>query len=114
MNANSIPFLKLNGYNARIDYLKEIYNFCKCLYDTKYIFTKEKKNYLRFASLLRHLNINKDLFSKNLRYENPNIYDDGSLIPNVKLNELLNTYDNDENVEKFLKHISTYTLKKSK
>jgi hypothetical protein len=94
-NLSSNFFLKLDENKNKKDYLKEIYIFCKSFYDTKYLFIKEKKNYLRFSSLLRKLNSNKNLFTKNLRYENPNIYDK-NLHSNIKLNELLSSHDNEE------------------
>lgn len=75
------------------DFFSNIYNFCKSMYDTKYLFLKEKKNYLKFSSLLRQLNINKNLFTKNLRYENPITF---SLQPNINLARILNDYDNEE------------------
>lgn len=75
------------------DFFSNIYNFCKSMYDTKYLFLKEKKNYLKFSSLLRQLNINKNLFTKNLRYENPITF---SLQPNISLNRILDDYDNEE------------------
>lgn len=75
------------------DFFSKIYDFCKSMYDTKYLFLKEKKNYLKFSSLLRQLNINKNLFTKNLRYENPITF---SLNPNISLNRILNDYDNEE------------------
>jgi hypothetical protein len=77
------------------DYFKHIYNFCKSIYDTKYLFIKEGRNYLKFSSLLRQININKNLFTKNLRYENPVIYDD-TLNPIKSLDDKLSEYDNDE------------------
>jgi hypothetical protein len=77
------------------DYFTFIYNFCKSIYDTKYLFIKEGRNYLKFSSLLRQININKNLFTKNLRYENPVIYDD-TLKPIKSLDDKLSEYDNDE------------------
>ncbi len=75
------------------NFFSNIYNFCKSMYDTKYLFLKEKKNYSKFSSLLRQLNINKNLFTKNLRYENPITF---NLNSNISLNRILNDYDNEE------------------
>ena len=88
----SILFQNINGSSNKV-YFSNIYNFCKSMYDTKYLFLKEKKNYLKFSSLLRQLNINKNLFTKNLRYENPITF---NLNSNISLNRILNDYDNEE------------------
>jgi hypothetical protein len=77
------------------DYFTFIYNFCKSIYDTKFLFIKEGKNYLKFASLLRQININKNLFTKNLRYENPVIHNN-ALTPIQSLNDILSEYDRNE------------------
>lgn len=88
----SILFQNINGSSNKV-YFSNIYNFCKSMYDTKYLFLKEKKNYSKFSSLLRQLNINKNLFTKNLRYENPITF---NLNSNISLNRILNDYDNEE------------------
>ena len=85
-------FQSINGSSNK-DYFLKIYDFCKSMYDTKYLYLKEKKNYLKFSSLLRQLNINKNLFTKNLRYENPITF---SILPNISLETILNDYDNEE------------------
>ena len=86
-------FIKIKDSNK--EYFTDIYIFCKSIYDTKFLFIKEGKNYLKFASLLRQLNINKNLFSKNLRYENPVVHDN-DLTQIQSLNYKLDEYDNDE------------------
>ena len=88
----SILFERIDGLTNK-EYFSKIYDFCKSMYDTKYLFLKEKKNYSKFSSLLRQLNINKNLFTKNLRYENPITF---SIVPNISLETILNDYDNEE------------------
>ena len=89
----SASFVSIKVSNK--DYFTFIYNFCKSIFDTKFLFIKEGKNYLKFASLLRQLNINKNLFTKNLRYENP-VMHDNDLTQIQSLNHKLDEYDNDE------------------
>ena len=68
-------FNNIKGSNHK-NYFTLIYSFCKNIYDTKYLFVKEGKNYLKFSSLVRQININKNLLTKNLRYENPVMHSD--------------------------------------
>lgn len=83
VNDNNHIFERLSGIFNDIKrstnnktYFTNVYTFTKSFYDRKYLFIKERKNYLKFASFVRQLNINKNLFTKNLRYENPIIHDD--------------------------------------
>jgi hypothetical protein len=77
------------------DYFTFTYNFCKTIYDTKYLFVKEGKNYLKFASLARQININKNLLTKNLRYENPVMHSD-PITQIQSLKDKIDEYDAEE------------------
>jgi hypothetical protein len=79
------------------NFLEKIYNFCKHFYYKKFLFINKKKNYLKFESLLRRFNNNKNLFSKNLRYENPITYSNNfnKTIPQLET-ILQNGYDEDQ------------------
>ena len=60
INALSVLFNNIKSLNDK-NYFTFIYIFCKNIYDKKYLFIKEGKNYLKFASLVRQLNINKNI-----------------------------------------------------
>jgi hypothetical protein len=80
------------------NFLNRIYNFCKSFYDIKYLFINKKQNFFKFSSLLRQLNMNKNLFTKKIIYENPNIYFNfaSSCIHYPELNNILDSYNIEE------------------